>query len=97
MIADQNATIGEAFNVFKLLEDNRFWSYVLVLFLAGLAASAGIILCGVGVLFTFPFALCVAVAAYDRMIGGNADVQPPSGELPPSDPFRPTPPPPSVP
>jgi hypothetical protein len=98
MIADQNATIGEAFSVFKLLDDGRFWKFILIVFVANLVATAGMLLCCVGQLFTVPLGICVVVAAYEQMVGGSGGVPPPAGFMPPpANPFPPSTPPPPVP
>lgn len=97
-IADQNATIGESFSVFKLLDDSRFWMFVLIAFVANLVAAAGMLLCCVGQLFTVPLGICVVVAAYEQMVGGSGGVPPPAGFMPPpANPFPTSTPPPPVP
>ena len=90
LVADQNATIGEAISEpFQCFKDNRFWMFVLIVFLGGLVAAAGLLLCFVGVFFTGPFAYCVTVAAYEQMTGGGEGVPPPAA--------APVPPPPAAP
>ena len=53
---------------------NRFWKPILVGILANMlvvvgiiAALAGALVCGIGVIFTFPFGLCVYAAAYRKL------------------------------
>ena len=73
LVTDQGATAGEAITVpLKLLGDKRFWSVVLVSFLASLAGCLGLIACGIGVLVTMPFAYCVIAAAFEEAYAGGA-------------------------
>ena len=67
LVADQNATVGDAILApLKLLGDKRFWSIVLVAFVASLLGCAGSIACGIGVFVTLPFAYCMVAAAYEE-------------------------------
>ena len=78
-IQDQNATIGEAIvEPLKLVTKKPFWSVILVVFVAGLLGMVGIIACGIGMLFTMPFSMCMIAAAYEEVYGesGLADNQP---------------------
>ena len=67
LVADQDATIGDAIGVpLKLLGDKRFWNIVLITFVAGLIGAAGAIACGIGLLVTIPLSLCIVAAAYEK-------------------------------
>lgn len=52
--------LGETFH-------NRFWKPILVGFLANLLMGAGALVCGIGIIFTIPFGLCVYAAAYRKL------------------------------
>ena len=73
LVADQNATVGDAILVpLKLLGDKRFWSIVLVSFVASILGSLGLIACGIGLFFTLPFAYCMVAAAYEEAYADGA-------------------------
>ena len=73
IVTDQDASIGEAIGKpLKLLGVNRFWSFVLVSLVAEILGSLGILVCGIGVIVTFPFSYCMIAAAYEEMISGEA-------------------------
>lgn len=46
---------------------NRFWNPILVGILANMLMGAGALACGIGVIFTVPFGLCVYAAAYRKL------------------------------
>ncbi len=67
LVADQNATLGDAILApLKLLGDKRFWSIVLVVFVASLLGGLGSIACSIGIFVTLPFAYCMIAAAYEE-------------------------------
>ena len=67
LVADQDASIGDAILVpLKLLGDKRFWSVILVAFVACLLGSLGVVACGIGLFVTLPFAYCMVAAAYEE-------------------------------
>ena len=73
LITDQDASMGDAIVVpLKLLGDKRFWSVVLVSFVAGLVGALGAIACGIGVIVTIPFAYCMIAAAYEQVYSEKA-------------------------
>ena len=85
LVTDQDATVGEAIMVpIKLLRDKRFWSIVLVAFVASLVGGLGAIACGIGLFATLPFAFCMIAAAYEEAYGAAAPVavEPPAAEPP---------------
>ena len=87
LVTDQDATVGEAIMVpIKLLRDKRFWSIVLVAFVASLVGGLGAIACGIGLFVTLPFAFCMIAAAYEEAYGAAAPaaVEPPAAETPAS-------------
>ena len=103
IVADQNASIGEAIaEPFKMIGNGSFWMFVLVSFLASMAGSLGVIACVIGLFFTMPFATCVTVAAYGQM-HTPAPAPAPGTEAPPPPPpaapgtKTPPPPPPAAP
>ena len=72
LVADQNATFGEAFSTpLNMIGKKPFWSFFLVVFVASLIAGLGFMLCGIGLLFTMPIFYCMVAAAYDEAIGGG--------------------------
>ena len=72
LVADQNATFGEAFSApLNMIGKKPFWSFFLVVFVASLIAGLGFMLCGIGLLFTMPIFYCMVAAAYDEAIGGG--------------------------
>ena len=56
----------------KLLGDKRFWSIVLVAFVASLLGCVGAVACGIGIFVTLPFAYCMIAAAYEEAYAGEA-------------------------
>ena len=73
LVADQDASIGDAILVpLKLLGDKRFWSIVLVAFVASLLGCVGAVACGIGIFVTLPFAYCMIAAAYEEAYAGEA-------------------------
>ena len=72
LVADQDASIGDAIVVpLKLLGDKRFWSVVLVSFVAGIVGGLGAIALGIGILVTLPLAYCIIAAAYEEAYSGG--------------------------
>ena len=72
LVADQDASIGDAIVVpLKLLGDKRFWSVVLVSFVAGIVGGLGAIALGIGILVTLPLAYCIIAAAYEEAYAGG--------------------------
>jgi len=81
LVTDQDATIGAAISEpLKLLGDKRFWSVVLVTFLAVLIGSLGFLLCGIGIFATLPFMFCMIAAAYEEAY--SEDTNTPTEEVP---------------
>ena len=91
LVTDQEASVGEAITVpLKLLGVKRFWTIVLVSFVAGLVGSLGLIACGIGLFATLPFAFCMIAAAYEEAYGAAAPAavepsEPPASEAPASE------------
>ena len=83
LVADQNASVGDAILVpLKLLGDKRFWSIVLVSFVASLLGCLGSFACGIGVFVTLPFAYCMVAAAYEEAYSDAAPTAAPAQEAP---------------
>lgn len=73
LVTDQDASIGDAILVpLKLLGDKRFWSIILVAFVACLLGSLGAVACGIGLFVTLPFAYCMVAAAYEEAYAEGA-------------------------
>lgn len=86
LIQDQDATIGEAISTpLKLVGDGRFWSIILVCFLATLLGLVGLLACGIGLIVTLPFSTCMIAAAYEEVYNDAIQVEA-SSPLPPSEP-----------
>jgi hypothetical protein len=47
---------------------------ILLGILAGLVGASGIVLCGVGLIFTLPLAFCIYAAAYEQVFGAEPEV-----------------------
>ena len=87
LVADQDASIGDAILVpLKLLGDKRFWSIVLVAFVASLLGCVGAIACGIGLFVTLPFAYCMIAAAYEEAYADGAPAAAEAPVAPPADP-----------
>ena len=72
LVADQNATFGEAFSApLSMIGQKPFWSFFLVVFVASVISGLGFLLCGIGILFTMPIFYCMIAAAYDEAVGGG--------------------------
>ena len=77
LVIDQDASIGDAITVpLKLIGDKRFWSIILVAFVAGLIGGLGAIVCGIGLFVTIPFAYCMIAAAYEQAYSDDAGETP---------------------
>ena len=76
LVIDQDASIGDAITVpLKLVGDKRFWSVILVAFVAGLIGGLGAMACGIGLFVTLPFAYCMIAAAYEQAYSdGNGEM-----------------------
>jgi hypothetical protein len=82
-IAFENLSLGAAIN--KLIEETKggdFFLPLLFAFVANLIASAGILACCVGILFTIPLGYCMMVCCYESTFGNSA--KNPTAELDPS-------------
>ena len=71
----------------KLLRDKRFWSIVLVAFVASLVGCVGAVACGIGIFVTLPFAYCMVAAAYEEAYseGEPAAAEAPAAPAPAAD------------
>ena len=86
LVADKNATIGDAILVpLKLLGDKKFWSVVLVTFVASLVGSLGAVACGIGIIATLPFAYCMIAAAYEEVYSDAGTAPEAPAETPAAD------------
>ena len=62
-----------------------FWMFILTLVIAQLISGVGVIACVIGVFFTMPIGMCIAVCAYSTAFGDDpqALAQPPESAPPP--------------
>lgn len=68
LIADQGVAFGDAIaRPLKLLKDGRFWSFVLVVFVASIISMLGLIACGIGMFLTLPLFATIVASAYEQM------------------------------
>lgn len=90
LIVDQDAKVSEAISVpLKQIGNDKFWSVILVVFVANLIAGLGVLACGIGVLFTAPLASCMIVAAYEEAHGAvPASPNPSDAQIPASAPVE---------
>ena len=71
LVTDQEASVGDAITVpLKLLGDKRFWSVVVIVFVAGIVGALGVVAFGIGILVTIPLAFCIIAAAYEEAYSG---------------------------
>ena len=72
LIANRGMKWTEAVGfVLKSTFNGKFTMPILLGILAGIIGGAGIIACGIGVLFTMPLAVCIYAAAYEQVFGGE--------------------------
>ena len=48
---------------------------------AGFVGGLGVVLCGIGLIFTLPFSLCVYAAAYEQVFGDESAAAPVEAEV----------------
>lgn len=78
--------------VFQEIGTGPFWMFLLTLIVANLIGGVGILLCGVGALFTVPLSVCIGVCAYHAAFEGTETAAPePSPIEPPPPPSEPAP------
>ena len=72
LIANRGMKWTEAVGfVLKSTFNGKFTMPILLGILAGIIGGAGIVACGIGVLFTLPLAVCIYAAAYEQVFGGE--------------------------
>ena len=64
-------TVKETFN-------GRFTTQILAGVVAGLLGLLGVLLCGFGMLLTFPLSFCIYAAAYEQAFGAEEGTEPPA-------------------
>ena len=72
--------------VFQEIGTGPFWMLVLAIFVANLIGGVGVLLCGIGALFTAPIGACICVCAYHSAYEGTAPQPPPLDEQQPPEP-----------
>jgi len=72
LVANRDMKWTEAVGfVLKSTFNGNFTMPIVLGILAGIIGGAGIVVCGVGLLFTMPLALCIYAAAYEQVFGGE--------------------------
>ena len=72
LIANRDMKWTEAVGfVLKATFNGKFTMPIVLGILAGIIGGAGIVVCGIGLLFTMPLALCIYAAAYEQVFGGE--------------------------
>lgn len=67
-IIDKGVTIGEAIKFgFDLIFKQKQWMFILLLIVAGILSSLGIILCGVGMFVTLPLYYLILACGYRQL------------------------------
>lgn len=69
LIADKGVSVGDAFKLSWKATGMRFWTILASLIVLGVVAVSGVILLGVGLILTLPFAYIGTVIAYDDAFG----------------------------
>lgn len=75
-IVDRNMGIMESLSYSYQITRNNFWRLIGLSILGALVAVSGILLCGVGMIFTAPVAMLSWMVAYRWMQGGSGCVTP---------------------
>ena len=72
LVANRDMKWTEAVGfVLKSTFNGNFTMPIVLGILAGIIGGAGIVVCGIGLLFTMPLALCIYAAAYEQVFGGE--------------------------
>ena len=72
LVANRDMKWTEAVGfVLKSTFNGNFTMPIVLGILAGIIGGAGIVACGLGLLFTMPLALCIYAAAYEQVFGGE--------------------------
>ena len=72
LVANRDMKWTEAVGfVLKSTFNGKFTMPIVLGILAGIIGGAGIVVCGIGLLFTMPLALCIYAAAYEQVFGGE--------------------------
>lgn len=81
LIADRKVGFtGVVEEMLKLVKDKRFYKFCIIYFLAMLLSFSGIIVCGIGILFTAPLGAMVMAAAYNQMADVESSPEAPVAE-----------------
>jgi len=69
LVADKGMNFWPAMGLSRAVVRKHWWQNFLVMFVAGLIAGMGMLLCGVGLLITGPLAAIMVALAYERLFG----------------------------
>ena len=64
---DKKIGFKEAYQQSKEKVQEGFWNALLIYIVSAVVASIGIVVCGIGVLFTFPLMFLMQAVAYHRL------------------------------
>ena len=75
LIIDKQMGFWPAIGLSRAMVRKHWWSVFGLLFVSGLVAIAGILACGVGLLFTVPIAIGATMCAYEDIFGAPTPAQ----------------------
>lgn len=74
LVANRDMKWTEALGlVIKSTFNGSFMMPILLGILAGIIGGVGVVLCGIGILFTIPLSFCIYAAAYEQVFGGEGN------------------------
>ena len=82
LVANRGMKWNEAVGlVLKSTFGGKFTMPIVLGIVAGFVGGLGVILCGIGLIFTLPFSLCVYAAAYEQVFGDESAAAPVEAEV----------------
>ena len=70
LVADRHFGIRESMRLSRRVVGRHFWQHLWFVILTGIVTAVGVLVCGVGVLITFPLAQFAGVLLYERVFHG---------------------------
>lgn len=70
LVADRHLGIRESMRLSRRVVGRHFWQHLWFVILAGIVTAVGVLVCGLGVLITFPLAQFAGVLLYERVFHG---------------------------
>jgi hypothetical protein len=71
LAADRRLSFWDAMQTSRKVVNKHWFQLFSFFFVVGIIADLGILLCGVGILFTAPLAICIHMAAYEHLFGAR--------------------------